>query len=289
MNLAFWIAATRPKTLLAGVVPVALGVALAAPTTPISWPHAIGCLLAAILIQVATNFANDAIDARKGADTPDRLGPTRAVASGQISERAMLAATLALLAMALAIGIWLSLRGGWPILALGVISLACAWGYTGGPLPLAYHGLGDVFVWLFFGLVATVGTAWIQIAPMDVAIPEGWWLAGSAVGLHATVILAVNNWRDRHSDAEASKRTLAVRLSGRAYSRYLAALLLGATVCYWLIALTWAALLAAVGGLLIYRGLFRTEGRALNAYLGRSAGLEAACATLAILELIGVL
>jgi 1,4-dihydroxy-2-naphthoate polyprenyltransferase len=286
MPIRPWLLATRPKTLLAGVVPVAVGVALAAQYATISWPHALGCLAIALLIQIATNFANDAIDARKGADTPDRIGPTRAVASGHISERVMLLATGLLLGLALLIGLWLSLRGGWPILALGLLSLASAYGYTGGPFPLAYLGLGDLFVLLFFGLVATLGTAWIQIAPAASTPPTAWWFAGTAVGLHATVIIAVNNWRDRRTDAAAGKRTLAVRLSPRPYRRYIAALLMAAALCYWWLDLSAAALLAAAGGLLLYRGLFRADGQALNAWLARAAALEAACALVAILELV---
>lgn len=298
-----WFLAMRPKTLPAGLVPVAVGGGLAAATTSaFSWPHWFGCLIGALLIQIGVNFANDAFDALKGADTADRVGPQRAVASGLISARAMLIATLIVLLAALAVGLWLFQRGDWPILILGLISLVCAIAYTGGPFPLAYHGLGDLFVLLFFGLFAVLGTAWVQLAPVLAKLPEHipvglapdmsrnnhwliglpweWWAIATAIGLQAVGILCVNNLRDRDTDAAANKRTLAVRLGHQATLRYFAGLHIAATALWFLVALLWQpwlvvpAAIAGLGGLALSKGVSRHTGAALNPYLARSAALE---------------
>jgi 1,4-dihydroxy-2-naphthoate octaprenyltransferase len=309
--LAAWILATRPKTLAAGVVPVLVGFSLAlsiGPNVAVEWWTGLGCLVGALLIQIGTNFANDAFDALTGADAPDRLGPTRAVASGLISARAMLIATAITLALALAVGLWLSVHGGWPILVLGVISLVCAVAYTGGPFPLAYHGLGDLFVFLFFGLFAVLGTAWVQVAkvvnpgleatahltfaigrtPISTSadrwilrLPPEWWLIAAAVGLQATAIIAVNNQRDIATDARVGKRTLAVRLGERGARIYYGLLHVAAAACWWSAAV-WLhdlrlgvpAAIATVGGAAVTYGVARSSGAALNAYLARSAALE---------------
>ena len=263
-RLSAWLLATRPKTLAAGIVPVAVGTALGGTLVPINWLTAGGCVVGALLIQIGCNFANDAFDALKGADTPQRIGPQRAVASGLITPRAMFIATGVVLALALVIGVWLTTVGGWPILALGIISLVCAVAYTGGPWPLAYIGLGDLFVFLFFGLFAVLGSAWVQaghfigtqliphtfqsawhLGPFDrfanvttldevlyvLYMPVWWSLAAAAVGLQATGIIAVNNLRDLATDATVGKRTLAVRLGDGATRVYICVLHGAATVC----------------------------------------------------------
>ena len=282
-SLAVWLSATRPKTLAAGLVPVLVGTALAVHDGVADWALAGGCLAAALLVQVGCNFANDAFDALKGADTAARIGPRRAVASGLISARAMLTATALVLAAALAVGIWLSTAGGgWPIIALGVVSVLCAVGYTAGPFPLAYVGLGDLFVFLFFGLVAVLGTLWVQgAAHGQGALHTGAILVAEAVGLQATGIIAVNNLRDREGDAAVGKRTLAVRLGDRATRGYIIGLHATACACLGLAAWTLhlpallaPAALAGLGGGLLGFGIARTRGAALNAYLARSAGLE---------------
>jgi 1,4-dihydroxy-2-naphthoate octaprenyltransferase len=285
MPLPAWISATRPKTLAAGAVPVAVGTALAGTVTSIDWAVAGGCLAGALLIQIGCNFANDAFDALKGADTAARVGPQRAVAAGLISARAMLAATVVVLACALGLGLWLSTIGGWPILALGVLSLLCAVAYTGGPYPLAYIGLGDLFVVLFFGLFAVLGSAWLQIADMAApGLPALWWWVAVGLGLQAATIICVNNLRDIATDAPAGKRTLCVRLGDRASRFYYLGLHLAAALAYLLAAacstpltrepFMAAAMIAAVGGLLLAKGVMRAEGAGLNVYLARSALLE---------------
>jgi 1,4-dihydroxy-2-naphthoate octaprenyltransferase len=277
-----WLQATRPKTLAAGLVPVVVGTALSGFSGPINWQVAAACLIGALLIQIGTNFANDAFDALKGADTPDRLGPQRAVASGLISARAMLIATAVVLTCALLVGLYLSRPGGWPILVLGLISLVCAVAYTGGPFPLAYLGLGDVFVFLFFGLFAVLGSYWVQAAPHGRHhIDPVCVLIAEAVGLQATGIIAVNNLRDIATDQVAGKRTLAVRLGDRASRIYIILLHVASTGCLAIAALllrSWPlavpAVVAGAGGGLLCLGLVRAHGAALNRYLSRSAALE---------------
>jgi 1,4-dihydroxy-2-naphthoate octaprenyltransferase len=277
-----WLLATRPKTLAAGLVPVIVGTALAGTAVRIDWLAAAACLAGALLIQIGCNFANDAFDALKGADTPDRVGPQRAVASGLITPRAMLTATGLVLALAFLVGLFLATKGGWPILALGVVSLVCAVAYTGGPFPLAYIGLGDAFVFLFFGLFAVLGSWWVQVAPHGATgLETTGVLFAEAVGLQATGIIAVNNLRDRATDAVAGKRTLAVRLGDRPSRIYIVLLHAGATTCLglaawrlgaWVLAVPVAV--AGLGGGLVGLGVWRATGAALNGYLARSAALE---------------
>ncbi len=283
MTLRAWLMATRPKTLAAGVVPVVVGCALASTATALKPLPAAGCLAGSILIQVGTNFANDAFDALKGADTAERLGPTRAVAAGLITARAMLAGAAATLVLALLVGLWLASIGGWPILILGLVSLVCAIAYTGGPWPLAYHGLGDVFVFLFFGLFAVIGTAWIQVAPDADALAPAWWWVAAAVGLQATAIIAVNNLRDIATDAAAGKMTLAVRLDERGGRWWYGLLHTGACACLVMAHLAGVGgknglivpiVAAGLGGAVLTAGVALNRGRALNRYLARSAALQ---------------
>ena len=277
--VAAWLLATRPRTLAAGLVPVAVGTALARPLfDPL---RLLACLAGALLIQIGCNFANDAFDALKGADTPDRVGPRRAVAAGLISARAMLIGTAIVLAVAFAIGCWLATVAGWGIFALGIVSLACAVLYTGGPAPLAYLGLGDLFVFLFFGLFAVLGSAWVQRAGHDPQLATADWLVAAAVGLQATAIIAVNNLRDIETDTRANKRTLAVRLGDRATRVYYLCLHLGATGLLAGAALItgkpwhWLPVAAAcLGGLALARAVAKTRGAALNKMLAKTAALE---------------
>ena len=203
-----WLLAARPKTLSAAVVPVLIGSALAAhEPTAISWWVFICALAGALLIQIATNFINDALDFKKGADTSERLGPVRVTAAGLISaERVMRGAWICLLLAALC-GIPLLYRGGWPMLVIGLASMAMAYAYTGGPYPLAYHGMGELFVVIFFGLVAVGGTFYAH----SLQLTQSALLAGFAAGSLATVLLVINNLRDIESDRRSNKRTLAVR------------------------------------------------------------------------------
>lgn len=203
-----WLLAIRPKTLPAAVAPVVVGTAMAYADGLAAPLPATAALSGALLIQIATNLANDYFDHRKGADTADRVGPTRVVQAGLLSPRAVLAGTCATMALAVAVGSYLVWVGGWPILLIGLASLVLALAYTGGPFPLAYHGLGDLFVFVFFGLVAVGGTYWVQALAFEPELLT----AGAGVGALITAILVVNNLRDRETDAVAGKQTLAVRL-----------------------------------------------------------------------------
>jgi 1,4-dihydroxy-2-naphthoate octaprenyltransferase len=207
-----WIAAARLRTLPAAVVPVLVGTAVAHATRAIAWGPALAALAGALAIQIGTNFANDVFDAESGADGPDRIGPTRAVASGLISATAMKRAMIAAFAVASLFGFYLVATAGWPIVAIGLASIAAGIAYTGGPWPLGYHGLGDIFVLAFFGFVAVCGTAFVQLGH----VPALALAASIPVGALATAILVVNNIRDRATDERAGKRTLAVRFGRRA-------------------------------------------------------------------------
>jgi 1,4-dihydroxy-2-naphthoate octaprenyltransferase len=203
-----WLLASRPKTLLAAMVPVWAGTVLAQWLTGrMSLYLAAFTVLSAVCIQVATNFFNDAIDHAKGADTEKRLGPKRVSAEGLVPPQAVIMAGISLLFMAAAFAMPLIAARGWPILAIGVPSLYFSFGYTGGPLPLAYRGLGEIFVILFFGLIAVTGTVFVQTGAWH---PEAV-LLGVQVGFYATALIAINNLRDREEDASTGKRTLAVR------------------------------------------------------------------------------
>ena len=203
-----WYLAIRPRTLPAAVGPVLVGIGLALGDGVFRlWP-ALAALAAALLLQIASNLANDYYDFVKGYDQADRKGPLRVALSGLISLRELLLGLILVLVICAAIGVYLIAIGGWPILALGVAAMLAAVGYSGGPFPLSANGLGDVFVFLFFGLAAVVGTYYVQA--LDVT---PWaWLAALPPGLLVTAILVVNNLRDIEGDARVGKRTLAVRL-----------------------------------------------------------------------------
>jgi 1,4-dihydroxy-2-naphthoate octaprenyltransferase len=206
-----WLEAARPKTLPAAVIPVAVGTALAAAHRLADYGHALVCLAFALLVQIGTNFANDYFDYVQGADTPARVGPRRAVAAGLISPPVMLVATGLVLGAAFLIGLLLVREGGWILLPVGIVSIVCAIAYTGGPYPLGYNGLGDVFVFVFFGLVAVGATFYVQAGYVTSDVTA----CAAAVGLLAANILVANNYRDAETDARAGKKTLVVRFGRR--------------------------------------------------------------------------
>lgn len=214
-RLQAWIMASRPRTLSAAAAPVLLGTGLAAGDGAFAFLPALAALAGALLIQVGTNLANDYYDHRRGGDTPDRVGPVRVTQAGIIPPETVRNATYLVLGMALLVGIYLVWVGGVPVVVIGLASLVCAVAYTGGPYPLAYHGLGDLFVFLFFGLVAVGGTYWVQALSFGPQVL----LAGAGMGALNTAILVVNNLRDLRTDARTGKRTLAVRL-GPAGTRF---------------------------------------------------------------------
>jgi 1,4-dihydroxy-2-naphthoate polyprenyltransferase len=210
-----WLLAIRPATLPASVsgVIVGLGAAVASGST-FRPDTALGCMAVAVLLQMAANLANDLSDFRRGADNADRLGPTRVAAAGLVSIRQLEAAIAFVLGIAAVIGIWLAFLGGPAILVLGAAAILALLGYTGGPLPYGYRGLGEVFVFIFFGLAAVVGTAELQSGRVELLYA----LAAIPIGTLTTAILVVNNLRDTTTDRAAGKRTLAVTF-GEGFAR----------------------------------------------------------------------
>ena len=216
--MRIWLNAARPRTLPAAVAPVFVGTAAAiyeAGDLPRIWVF-LAALAASVMIQIGTNLANDYSDARRGADTADRLGPVRVTSAGLVTPRRVLTATWIAFAIAILLGLYIAWRSDWIIIAVGVISIAAGFLYTGGPKPYGYAGLGEVFVFLFFGLVAVNGSYFIQLETLA-WLPLG---LSVTVGFLSTAILVVNNVRDIDTDRRANKNTLAVRL-GRERTRRL--------------------------------------------------------------------
>ena len=280
-RLLIWWKTIRPATLWAGAAPVMVGAALAA-RAEIEWTTTTTLtlfmsLIGAILIQIGCNLVNDYSDFEKGTDDETRLGPARAAAQGWLSARELKRGAAMSLLLAALCGVYLTWVGGWPILALGLTSLLCAVAYTAGPLPLAYVGLGDLFVLLFFGLGAVGGTTWLLCGHS--VSPEAW-SAGGAVGALATAILVVNNLRDREGDARHNKRTRVVRF-GATFARWeYTALVAGALLTSPALALSlgswgWLApLLITPLALKRIHQVWTLDGAALNPLLGATAQLE---------------
>lgn len=210
-----WILATRPKTLAAGSVPVVVASALAFRTGVFKLLPAVLCLLFALLAQIASNFSNDYYDFVKKTDNENRMGPPRAVASGWITPRGMLVGTFLVVVLACVFGLGLVFYGGWLMIVVGAVCVLALLAYTGGPWPLAYHGLGDLFVLVFFGLVAVVFSYYVQTQMFHPLAFVG----GGMVGLGAVNILVLNNYRDRENDRESNKKTTVV-LFGEPFGRW---------------------------------------------------------------------
>jgi 1,4-dihydroxy-2-naphthoate octaprenyltransferase len=278
-SIGAWILAARPATLTAAFAPVAVGTACAWRAGGFLWDAALAALLGAFLIQIATNFANDMFDFQKGADNEERLGPTRAAQAGLLTVRQLRRGIIVTFALALGTGVYLTWIAGPVVVVIGLASIAAGLAYTGGPFPLAYNGLGDVFVLAFFGFVAVCGTAFVQA----LFVPEVAWVASIPIGALATAILVVNNVRDFEGDARAGKTTLVVRFGRtggvREYALLLTAayaappvmFLLGWTsiwVCLPLLTIPWAARL--------FRSVVNDRGVALNQTLAGTAKLLSA-------------
>ena len=209
-----WILAVRLKTLPAAISPVILGSALAFHDKIFSYVICIITLLAAVLIQIGTNFANDVFDFYKGADRDDRLGPIRVTQAGLIKPQSMIRAMWYTFSMAIFVGVYLAFVGGWPIVVIGLASILAGIAYTGGPYPLGYHGWGDIFVFIFFGIIAVPGAYYLQAQIVtDISI-----YMGVITGMLSTAILVVNNLRDVDTDKLSGKKTLAVRF-GKKFSK----------------------------------------------------------------------
>lgn len=209
--------AIRVKTLSASLAPILVATALvAAQKIEIQWGVSLLCFLGALLIQISTNLINDVIDYKKGADTSERLGPVRVTASQAMTPRAVMGFAILFLILAVLCGVPLVIWGGWPIFAIGLVSLFLAYSYTGGPFPLAYLGLGDLFVILFFGVIAVGGTYYLLTGIIFSYLAV---VAGLQVGFLSTILIAINNFRDIAQDKKANKKTLAVRF-GPQFVRY---------------------------------------------------------------------
>ena len=265
-----WRLALRLRTLFAAIVPVLVGSAVAHAAGGFRPGPAAAALGGALALQIAANLANDAADFRRGADGPGRLGPTRAAAAGLLSARSLELGAMTALARALAAGVYLaSVAGPW-VVALGALSMVAAVAYTAGPWPLAYHGLGEAFVMVFFGLAAVGGTAFVQLGTVPIAA----WPAAIAVGALATALLSVNNLRDRTTDAAAGKRTLAVRF-GERFARYE---IIGCLIVAYAMPVVLGVLLPLVTlplAFLLARRALREDGAALNGVLAETARLLA--------------
>jgi 1,4-dihydroxy-2-naphthoate octaprenyltransferase len=293
-----WVMAARPQTLPAAASPVVVGTGIAVHDGVFAVLPALAALVGAGLIQIGTNFANDYYDHVKGADTEEREGFTRVTAGGLIDPETVKRAMYLTFAASILLGTYLVYVGGVPILVIGLLSVASGIAYTGGPYPLGYHGLGDLFVFVFFGLVAVAGTYYVQAAavlaaPFPVGIPPetlplAVLVAALPVAALSTDILVVNNVRDKEEDATTGKRTLAVRFGyGFARAEFLAMLLLAYAVPLWFVrrpgftaavALPYLTLPYAVG---ITRTILEeTEGKVLNPTLERTGRLLAAYAVL---------
>lgn len=275
-TLQIWLLATRPKTLPAAAAPVIAGTAVAVLDQQFQFGPALAALLAALLLQIGANIANDVFDFHKGADNEKRLGPLRVTQAGLLTSRQVLTGMWLTFGLAALLGGYLAWAAGWPVILIGLASIAAAIAYTGGPFPLGYHGLGDLFVFIFFGLVAVSGTYFVQAGSLSALAV---W-TGVPLGLLITAILVVNNLRDLETDRASGKYTLAVRL-GEAGTRieYLACL----AGAYLTPLLLWIFNLAPVWGILSWISLpwalrlvqviHTTKGRGLNKALAGTGQL----------------
>lgn len=275
--MKYWFLAARPKTLTAGFIPVVVGSAIAFHEGSFQFLVFLCALFGAITIQIGTNFVNDAADFQKGADTQDRLGPARMAASGHLTPKQLYAGAALFFFFAFLFGAYLISAAGWGILWIGLFSIFFAVIYTAGPFPLAYLGLGDLFVLIFFGLVAVLGT---EFAHTQSVSPQAFVLS-IAIGLHGVSLIAINNLRDIPTDIKVGKKTLAVRLGDRNSRFYYAATVL----LPFLIWLPYGMQIGGLSFLLPYLALplafknilacFKTvDRREFNSLLGKSAGLQ---------------
>lgn len=267
-GLGVWLMAARPRTLSAAISPVLVGTAVAWRAGGARPLAAALALFASLFIQIGTNFANDYSDFKRGADA-NRVGPRRVTQSGLVAPRTVKLAAWIAFGMSAVFGVVLSTLSGWPILVIGAASIASGWLYTGGPWPLGYHGLGDLFVFIFFGLVATCGTVYAEA----VYVPREAWLAGAAVGCLATAILAVNNLRDRDTDAHVGKNTLAVKIGARATRVEYVLLVLAPFLIAVGLGTLWPLLALPAAAPALHTVLTR-DGADLNRGLGQTARLQ---------------
>jgi 1,4-dihydroxy-2-naphthoate octaprenyltransferase len=284
-----WSLGARPKTLPAAAAPVIVGAAVAFSEGVFKAGPAAAALLAALLIQIGTNLANDVFDFKKGADSGERLGPMRVTQAGLLTPEQVTVGMAVTFGLAALLGVYLVIIGGWPILVVGLLSILAGIAYTGGPFPLGYNGLGDLFVFIFFGLAAVCGTYYVQAGFVS---PAAFW-AAVPMGLLATAILVVNNLRDLETDRRAGKRTLAVRLGAKGARVEYVLLLI---IAYLVPLLAWLSGVMSVGAVAVWvsipltrpliRAVYQDTGRALNKTLAGTARLELVYALLLSVGLI---
>jgi 1,4-dihydroxy-2-naphthoate polyprenyltransferase len=274
-----WLMAARPRTLAASVAPVLVGTAAAAHVGKMRVVPAVLALLSSLFIQIGTNFANDYSDWKNGADK-ERVGPQRVTQSGLVQPLVVKRAAWIAFGISGLFGIALAAYAGWPIIVIGIASVAAGWLYTGGPWPLGYHGLGDVFVFAFFGLVATCGTAYAQA----LWVPPEAVIASVAMGCLSTAILVVNNLRDRETDAKVGKNTLAVKLGVVGTRVEYCLLILIAFGLTLTLGRPWP-LIALVLAFVPLRRVLTQSGGVLNAALGETARMQLAFSVLLAVEL----
>lgn len=287
--IQIWTLAARPKTLPAAAAPVIAGTAVAFWEGVFSPGPALAALLGALLIQIGTNFANDVFDYKKGADTHERLGPVRVTQAGLLKPEQVMTGMWITFGLAVLVGVYLLAVAGWPVVWIGLFSILAGIAYTGGPFPLGYNGLGDIFVFIFFGLVAVCGTYFVQAG----TVSAGAVWAAIPMGLLATAILVVNNLRDVETDAKAGKRTLVVRFGVNGARIEYDLLVGGALLCpllMWLtgnasvwVLLTWLTLYRAIP---LIKLIYTEKGRALNKGLAGTGRMELEFAILLAVGLV---
>lgn len=290
MNLPAWIMAARPRTLCLSTAPVVVGAALAwAVQRGLHWPAFVTALVGSVFIQIGTNLHNDAADSERGGDGPNRVGPPRVTASGLLDAAAVRGAALGCFALAALMGLYLVLLGGWPILVLGLLSILSGWAYTGGPWPIAYTPLGELFVVAFFGLGAVCGTYWLCTGALGRAAVE----TGLALGLLTAAVLLVNNHRDAEADARVGRWTLAIAAGPTITIWIYAALMLAPFALLLPIGRTlphghvWPALFALPPALLlIQRFIHVPRGRQFNRVLVQTVQVQSLFSLLLALGLV---
>jgi len=286
--IQIWWLAIRPKTLPAATAGVVMGSALAWRDGFFRVDAALMCLFAALLLQIGSNLANDVFDFERGTDTPERLGPTRVTQAGLLSPSQVKIGMAVVFALAALLGLYLAWLGGWPIILIGIAAIISAIAYTGGPFPLGYYGLGDIFVFIFFGLASVAGTYYVQAGTVSSA---AWWMT-IPPGLIITAILVVNNLRDLENDRKSKKHTLAV-IFGEHFAKieYLLCMLVAYLMlpfAAWMGIIPWLSLLAWGSLPIAFRAtrtVFIQKGRPLNTAL---AGTGQAAFVLSVLFWVGL-
>ncbi len=272
-NWNAWVLAIRPRTLPAAAAGVIMGAALTWHDGYFRLDAVLVCLFTALLLQIGSNLANDVFDFERGADTSERLGPTRVTQAGMLTPKQVKAGMVVAFGLATLLGLYLAWLGGWSIIILGIVAIISAIAYSGGPFPIGWHGLGDIFVFIFFGVVSVAGTYFIQAGTVTPAV---WWMA-IPPGLIITAILVVNNLRDIDNDRKAGKRTLAVRFGEQATKiQYIVCIVVAYLILIpvaWLGLIPWTALLAWLSLPIAFqatRVVLTQKGRPLNTALAKT-------------------